>query len=264
MHSLSNEALNEIKYLLDDRYRRYNHFDFIETDPIQIPHSFARKEDVEIAAFLTASIAWGQRVTIIKNARRLMSLLDNAPYDFICNATESDLESLRGFVHRTFNSNDCMFFIRSLQNIYQHHDGLEAVFDKGFKTHQHIAGTLTHFRKVFLQSTHEKRNEKHLSDVSRNSSAKRLNMLLRWLVRHDEAEVDLGIWKNIPTSALMLPLDVHTGDVGRAIGILSRTQNDWKAVEEITDVLRQFDPHDPVKYDYALFGIGVFGEKDKG
>jgi len=263
MQTLSSETLNEIKFLLDDRYRRYNHFDFIETDPIQVPHTFGKKEDIEIAAFLTATIAWGQRITIIKNARRLMSLMDNAPHDFISNATESDLEIFSDFKHRTFNAADCKFFIRSLQNIYTNHEGLEGVFNKAYQSDNNISSSLIYFRKIFLEINHEKRTEKHLSDVNRNSSAKRLNMFLRWMVRHDESGVDFGLWKNIPTSALMLPLDVHTGDVGRALGLLTRTQNDWKAVEEITAVLRNFDPVDPVKYDFALFGIGAFGEKDQ-
>lgn len=263
MQTLSSETLNEIKFLLDDRYRRYNHFDFIETDPIQVPHTFGKKEDIEIAAFLTATIAWGQRITIIKNARRLMSLMDNAPHDFISNATESDLEVFSDFKHRTFNADDCKFFIRSLQNIYTNHEGLEGVFNKAYQSDNNISSSLIYLRKIFLEINHEKRTEKHLSDVNRNSSAKRLNMFLRWMIRHDESGVDFGLWKNIPTSALMLPLDVHTGDVGRALGLLTRTQNDWKAVEEITAVLRSFDSNDPVKYDFALFGIGAFGEKDQ-
>lgn len=258
MHNLSTEALSEIKYLLDDRYRRYNHFDFIETDPIQIPHTFGKKEDIEISGFLTATIAWGQRSTIIKNARKLMAQMDNAPHDFITNATEADLEIFSDFKHRTFNAVDCRFFIRSLQKIYAQHGGLEGVFSTAYRNEQSIAAALISFRKVFFETMHENRSEKHLSDVNRNSSAKRLNMFLRWMVRSDESGVDFGLWKNIPASALMLPLDVHTGDVARALGLLNRTQNDWKAVEEITNVLRSFDPIDPVKYDFALFNYGVY------
>lgn len=263
MQTLTSETLSEIKFLLDDRYRRYNHFDFIETDPIQVPHTFGKKEDIEIAAFLTATIAWGQRSTIIKNARKLMAQMDNAPHDFIKNATEADLEIFSDFKHRTFNAADCKFFIRSLQNIYANQGGFEGVFSKAYQSDNSIASALISFRKIFLETMHESRSEKHLSDVNRNSSAKRLNMFLRWMIRHDESGVDFGLWKNIPAAALMLPLDVHTGDVARALGLLTRTQNDWKAVEEITAVLRSFDPVDPVKYDFALFGIGAFGEKDQ-
>ncbi len=250
--------LSQIKALLNDRVTRYNHTDFIDTDPIQIPHRFSKKEDIEIAGFLTATIAWGQRKSIIKNARRLMDMMDNAPYDFVMEHTDYELSQLSTFVHRTFNGGDCRFFIKSLQNIYLHHNGLEQVFTIGYNTDKTVFSALKHFRNIFLELPHEHRIKKHLSDVTSNSSAKRLNMYLRWMVRSNETEVDFGLWKNIPASALMLPLDVHTGDVGRALGILQRQQNDWKAVEEITAVLRTFDPNDPVKYDFALFGIGAF------
>jgi uncharacterized protein (TIGR02757 family) len=256
--------LDEIKPLLDQKVAQYNCLDFIDTDPIQIPHRFSQKEDIEIAGFLTATIAWGQRKSIINNANRLMQLMDNAPYDFVCNAQENDLVGLEQFVHRTFNGRDCCFFIESLRNIYRNHNGLEAVFTKGFQAEGTIFGALKYFREAFLVTPHEQRVTKHLSDVTANSSAKRLNMFLRWMVRKDEAGVDFGLWKDIPMSALMLPLDVHTGDVARAYGLLTRKQNDWKAVEEITAILRQFDPHDPIRYDFALFGIGAFDNKEIG
>lgn len=252
---------SEIKALLDDRAKLYNNPDFIETDPIQIPHAFTRKEDIEIAGFLAATIAWGQRKSIIKNANKLMDLLDNSPYEFITQSSNREKEIVRSFVHRTFNGSDCLFFLLSLQNIYKYHGGLENIFTNGYRDEGSIFGSFKHFRKVFLDIEHDKHVTKHLSDVVSNSSAKRLNMYLRWMVRKDENEVDFGIWKDIPASSLMLPLDVHTGDVARALGILGRTQNDWKAVEEITAVLRAFDPEDPIKYDYALFGIGAFENK---
>jgi uncharacterized protein (TIGR02757 family) len=248
----------QLKAFLDQKVKLYNHPDFIETDPIQIPHRFSRKEDIEIAGFLTATIAWGQRKSIIKNAALLMDLMDNTPYEFVIQHTDSDLLPLWKFVHRTFNGGDCLYFIKSLQNIYLHHHGLENVFTEGFQKDQTVFSALKYFRKTFLELQHEQRVTKHLSDVTANSSAKRLNMFLRWMVRSNETEVDFGLWKNIPASALMLPLDVHTGDVSRALGILQRKQNDWKAVEEITEVLRKLDPEDPVKYDFALFGIGAF------
>ena len=251
-------TLNDIKLLLDNRVNQYNNFEFIETDPIQIPHRFAKKEDIEIAGFLTATISWGQRKSIINNAKRLMEIMDNSPYDFVMESSDSEQETLQRFVHRTFNGNDCLFFLKSLKNIYLNHGGLENVFTTGFKIETSIFSALKYFRTVFLEIEYNQHVTKHISDVSANSSAKRLNMFLRWMVRKDENEVDFGIWKNIPMSALMLPLDVHTGNVGRAFGILQRKQNDWKAVEEITSVLRSFDLNDPIKYDYALFNYGLY------
>jgi uncharacterized protein (TIGR02757 family) len=261
----------EIKSFLDNSVIQYNRFDFIETDPIQIPHRFGRKEDIEIAAFLTATISWGQRKSIINNARRLMDLMENSPYEFLMenfrlsvdSKSSDDLKHFKRFVHRTFNGDDLLFFLNSLKNIYENHGGLEVVFTDGYRQHKTIFGALQHFRNIFLCLPHSNHVTKHISNVTANSSAKRLNMFLRWMVRSDENEVDFGLWKNIPASALMLPLDVHTGNVARGLGLLTRKQNDWKAVEEITIVLRQFDSFDPVKYDFALFGIGVFEGKSK-
>ena len=256
--------LSQIKALLDSRVVEYNSIDFIQTDPIQIPHRFSRKEDIEIAGFLAATIAWGQRNSIINNARKLMELMENSPFDFVSETDFSKSENCApflAFVHRTFNGEDCIYFLRSIQHIYRHYGGLEAVFSEGYSQHQTIFGALQHFRNIFLELPYESRVKKHLSDVAANSSAKRLNMYLRWMVRSNDTEVDFGLWKNIPASALMLPLDVHTGDVARAYGLLARKQNDWKAVEEITSVLREFDPADPIKYDFALFGIGAFENK---
>jgi len=267
---------SEIKNLLENRYKLYNNTDFIDTDPIQIPHRFHRKEDIEIAGFLTATISWGQRKSIIRNANRLMDLMDNSPYEFLMETSffsesmtlshtlTKEAKEFSKFVHRTFNGNDCLFFLESLKNMYRQHGGLEQVFTDGFQHEQTAFSALKHFRNMFLSVEHEQRVAKHLSDVTANSSAKRLNMYLRWMVRPDENGVDFGLWKNIPASALMLPLDVHTGDVARALNLLQRKQNDWKAVEEITTVLRSFDPTDPIKYDYALFGIGAFeGKKEQ-
>ena len=255
-------SLHDIKSLLESKVKLYNNTDFIGTDPIQVPHKFTKKEDIEIAGFLTATIAWGQRKSIINNANRLMEIMDNAPFEFIVEANEKDLKVVESFVHRTFNGNDCLFFVQSLRNIYLNHGGLEAVFTYGYLQNLDVYGSLSHFREVFLNTAHDPHVRKHISDVAANSSAKRLNMFLRWMVREDDGEVDFGLWKDIPKSALFLPLDVHTGDVGRALGILTRKQNDWKAVQEITSVLRSFDPHDPIKYDYALFGIGAFENKN--
>ena len=249
---------HKLKPFLDSRVEQYNQLEFIDTDPIQIPHKFSLKEDIEIASFLTATIAWGQRKSIIKNSNSLMDLMDNSPFDFIMNASENDLKGLQHFVHRTFNGDDCIFFLKSLKNIYSNHNGMESVFNKGFDIENTIFGALKYFREIFISIPHQPRVKKHISDVAANSAAKRLNMFLRWMVRNDNSGVDFGLWNKIPTSSLMLPLDVHTGNVARNLGLLQRTQNDWKAVEEITSVLRTFDANDPIKYDYALFGIGVF------
>lgn len=249
--------LAKIKFLLDEKLIKYNRLDFIDSDPISIPHRFFRKEDIEISAFLTASMSWGQRKSIIKNANYLMDLMDNSPYDFVLNASETELNFLSKFVHRTFNGEDCLYFIASLKNIYTHEDGLETVFTKGYNIDKTIFSSLTYFREVFLSIPHIHHVSKHISNVNKNSSAKRLNMFLRWMVREDASKVDFGCWKNISASELMLPLDVHTGNVGRAYNLLARKQNDWKAVEEITSVLRKLDPIDPIKYDFSLFGMGV-------
>ena len=262
----------DFKEMLDSKVDQYNNFDFIHSDPIQIPHRFSGKEDIEIAAFLTATISWGQRKSIINNAFRLMDLMDNSPYEFLMDtaatgngftsSTNPDIKRIRNFVHRTFNGDDCLYFMESLGNIYLHHNGLEEVFNRGYRMEGTIYGALNHFRNTFLSVPHATRIRKHISDVTANSSAKRLNMFLRWMVRSDDQEVDFGLWKNIPASALMLPLDIHSGNVARELGLLVRKQNDWKAVEEITSVLRSFDPSDPVKYDFALFGIGAFEGKN--
>jgi len=253
--------LAQLKYFLDSRVERYNNLDFIESDPIQIPHRFSVKEDIEIAAFLTATISWGQRVSIINNANRLMNWMDDSPFEFITQATEKDWQIVTRFVHRTFNGGDCLYFLHSLKNIYQNHGGLEKVFNTGYQPSESIFEALKYFRNIFISIPHETRTEKHVSNVSANSSAKRLNMFLRWMVRNDKNEVDFGLWKSIPASSLMLPLDVHTGNVARGLELLKRNQNDWKSVEEITAILRGFDPTDPIKYDFALFGIGVFEHK---
>jgi len=234
---------------------KYNQSEFIENDPIQIAHRFTEKEDIEIAGFLAASIAWGQRPVIIRNANRIMEMMDFSPADFIRNCKDSDLHVFNSFKHRTFQTVDMQFFIKSLQNIYLNHGGLEKVFEKGFKTDAKTA--LIEFNSLFNAVPHFNRSEKHLSNPAKNSAAKRLNMYLRWMIRSDDKGVDIGLWKNIPSSKLMLPLDVHTGRIGRALGLLNRNQNDWKSVEEITQSLRSFDALDPVKYDFALFGFGV-------
>ncbi len=248
--------IEHIKRQLDKAVERFNQFEYIESDPIQIPHRFSKKEDIEIAGFLSSAIAWGKRKMIIKNSYRLLDLMENSPYEFIMDFDKKD-NSTQSFVHRTFQGVDLHYFILSLQNIYKNYGGLEKVFNDGYAHNETIFGALSYFRTIFLELPHQKRTEKHISNVMANSAAKRLNMFLRWMVRKDENGVDLGIWNKIPTSSLMLPLDIHSGRISRELGLLKRKQNDWKAVEEITQQLREFDANDPIKYDYALFGIGV-------
>lgn len=254
---------SDLKKYLDKQVSLYNRIEFIQDDPIQIPHRYFNKEDIEIAGFLTSTIAWGQRKSIINNANQLMNLMYNSPYEFISNHIDKvDEKLLKTFVHRTFNGEDSLYFITSLSNIYKNHGGLEQVFKTGFEQTGNIYGSLIHFRQIFFEISHPNRTTKHISNVSKNSSAKRLNMFLRWMVRKDDNGIDFGIWKTIPISALMLPLDIHTGNVGRLLGLLNRTQNDWKAVEEVTANLRKLDPFDPIKYDFALFGTGAYEWKN--
>lgn len=246
---------SEIYQLLEEKFIQFNQTSFIENDPISIPHLFSAKEDIEIAGFLAATIAWGQRKTIVTNARRMIQLMDDAPYDFILHHEDKDLWRLKGFVHRTFNSEDFEFFVKALQHIYINHGGLESVFARNAENMQQ---SIHYFKKVFFEIEHPQRSTKHIADPLKKSSAKRINMFLRWMCRNDKSGVDFGIWKSISPKHLMCPLDVHSGNVARKLGLLTRTQNDWQAVEELTYQLRKFDKNDPVKYDFSLFGLGVF------
>ena len=249
---------SELKDFLDFKVLQYNRPEFIVDDPISIPHQFQLKEDIEISAFLTAVISWGNRQSILKSANKLMALMDRSPAQFIMNAGPRDLSHLASFVHRTFNGDDCIFFIKSLKSIYQIHGGLETFFSQPVQQGFTIKESIIRFRKIFLQPKHPKRVEKHIADPGKNSSAKRINMFLRWMVRNDKNGVDFGIWESIPSSSLYCPLDIHTGNVSRKLGLLDRLANDWKTVELLTDQLRSFDPDDPVKYDFALFGLGIY------
>jgi uncharacterized protein (TIGR02757 family) len=248
---------NELKEFLDEKVLLYNNPKFIESDPIQIPHLFSLKEDVEIAAFLTSTIAWGNRKMIINNSRRMMELMGNSPYDFVMSHTDSQLENLDGFVHRTFNSLDFVTFIKALKHIYKNHNGLEMAFAKNQQPLS-MQQSIAEFKKLFFEISHQQRTMKHVSDPMQGSAAKRINMFLRWMVRNDNAGVDFGIWKSISPAALSCPLDVHSGNVARKLGLLTRKQNDAKALAGLDAALRLLDPNDPVKYDFALFGLGVF------
>lgn len=248
---------SELKSFLDFKVEQYNNLRFIETDPIQIPHQFSKKEDIEISGFLTATIAWGNRKSILKNADTLMELLDRSPFDFVMNHSPADLENLENFVHRTFNGLDLQTFILSLKNIYSNHGGIESIFTE-FAEEKTLQPAIHEFKKVFFEVEHLPRTKKHVSDPLKNSAAKRINMYLRWMVRKDPAGVDFGIWKDLKASQLSCPLDVHSGNVARKLKLLKRKANDAKALAELDTSLRKLDAFDPVKYDFALFGLGVF------
>ncbi|MBQ4819103.1 TIGR02757 family protein [Aquimarina sp. MMG016] len=248
---------SELKDFLDEKAALYEQPKFIETDPVQIPHLFTQKEDIEIAGFLTATISWGNRKSILTNAHKLMNLLGNSPYDFVMEHKEDDLEKLEGFVHRTFNSTDLTYFITALRHIYTKYGDMEAFFTQ-YKAKNDLQNAIHHFKQAFFSLPHLTRTEKHISDPHKNSAAKRINMFLRWMVRNAKAGVDLGIWESLSPSQLSCPLDVHSGNVARKLGLLKRKQNDGKALQELDTTLRKYDSTDPVKYDYALFGLGVF------
>ena len=242
---------------LEEKANQYQNSYFIENDPIQIPHQFSKKEDIEISGFLTSTISWGNRKSIIKSANRMMDCLENAPFDFVMNHSDQDIKLLQSFVYRTFQGTDFIFFIRSLKNIYTHHGGLQPVFSCK-KEETSIYNALERVYQTFFSIPFPSRTKKHLSQIVKNSACKRLNLFLRWMVRESSSGVDFNIWTNISPKILSIPLDVHSGNVARKLGLLKRRQNDWKAVQELDAVLRKMDAEDPVKFDFALFGLGVF------
>lgn len=246
----------ELKDFLDEKVELYNRPEFIEPDPVSIPHRFTQKEDIEISGFLAATIAWGNRKIIVRNAGQMADLMGNAPYEFVMNAGNRDLGRLDGFVHRTFNSGDFRYFIHALRNIYANHGGLEKIFTK-HQTTDSLQPAIHELYNLFFELPHGRYTERHLADPFKGSAAKRINMFLRWMVRNDRKGVDFGIWKSISPSKLSCPLDIHSGNISRKLGLLGRKQNDAKAVEELDRALRSFDSNDPVKYDFALFGLGI-------
>jgi uncharacterized protein (TIGR02757 family) len=246
----------DIHQLLEAKHREYNTKAFIHTDPIQVPHSFKRKEDIEISAFLSCTIAWGNRKMIIRNAFRLMELMNNSPYEYLQDSSGKEWEKLGNFVHRTFQPQDLMYFLDALRRIYRYHGGLEEVFTSGY-TRGGIYESLIEFRKIFMQWEPPERTNKHVSNPAKGSAAKRLNLFLMWLVRQDSIGVHFGLWKKISKADLIIPLDIHVGRVSRELGLVERKANDWRTASELTSVLRQFDPEDPVKYDFSLFGMGL-------
>ncbi len=247
----------ELKEFLDEKVNKYNTIDFIADDPISVPHRYTLKEDIEIAGFLAATIAWGNRKIIVKNGHRMLDLLGESPYDFVMSHDEHQLGKLEGFVHRTFNHSDLIHFVKALKYIYEKKGGLETVFSS-FATKDSVQPAIHHFKNIFFEIPHLPTTTKHISDPLNGSAAKKINMYLRWLVRADKKGVDFGLWKSIKPSQLSCPLDVHSGNIARKLGLLTRTQNDARAVAELDVALRLLDKKDPVKYDFALFGLGIF------
>jgi uncharacterized protein (TIGR02757 family) len=247
----------ELRQFLDEKTVKYNTADFIELDPISIPHRYTQRQDIEISGLLAATISWGNRKMIVKNSLRIMEIMGDAPYDFVMSHKKAHLRAFDGFVHRTFMHNDLSYFITALKHIYEHKGGLEDVF-AAHATHDSLQTAIHHFKNTFFELPHPARTAKHISDPLKNSAAKKINMYLRWMVRRDKNGVDFGIWTKLNPAQLSCPLDVHSGNVARKLGILQRVQNDGKAVLELDNSLRKFDPTDPVKYDFALFGLGVY------
>lgn len=253
----SDYSFEQMYELLENLHDKYNRPEFIEADPISVPHRFSDSRDREIAGFLAATIAWGNRKAIVRSANRMVECMDSAPYQFVIGATESDLRSLSGYVHRTFNGQDFIDFVRAMQRICHSYGSMGQLFEQCYLRSGSVAQMLSDVRREFFAVEHNDHAHKHFSSIDRGAACKRLNMYLRWFVRRDNRGVDFGSWTNIPMSALYLPLDVHSGNMGRELGLLTRRQNDWRATEQITDTLRKFCPEDPVKYDFALFGVGV-------
>ncbi len=248
--------LSALRDQLDELVERYNRPGFITNDPISLPHSFSKKQDIEIVGFFAASLAWGNRPTILNKCNDLINRMDNSPHDFIKNHQIEDRKSLLGFKHRTFNDTDLLFFVDFLQQHYQKNDSLEPAFFP--KKRMTVKEGLIHFKDYAFQTEFAPaRSKKHISSPSTKSACKRLNMFLRWMVREDDKEVDFGIWKSIKPSDLMCPSDVHVERNAKRFNLLTRKQTDWKATEELTSNLIKLDPKDPVKYDFALFGLGV-------
>jgi uncharacterized protein (TIGR02757 family) len=248
----------ELRRFLEEKHDQYNNPAFIPSDPISIPHRFTSRRDREIAGFLVAAIAWGRRDLILRSADILLEAMDNAPYEFVMSVGTEDIKRVSRFVHRTFNGTDCSYFMKGLRHIYSDFGSMEDVILEGMSLSGNLKEGISHLRHYFFCENHEQRTEKHFADIMGGAAGKRLNMFLRWMVRKDNRGVDFGIWKRIDPSVLYIPLDIHSGNTARKLGLLSRKMNDWKAVEELTSVLLEFDPSDPVKYDFALFGLGVF------
>jgi uncharacterized protein (TIGR02757 family) len=256
--SVAKNKLNDLKKLLEQKAALYNQPAFIAHDPIVVPHRFSLKQDVEIAAFFAAILAWGNRTTIINSAQKLMQLMDNAPYDFVLNHRESDLRVLLSFVHRTFNATDVLYFISFLNFHYQHFNSLEDAFVPAEKyPHENVKEALIHFYNYFFSLEHPQRTTKHIATPHKKSACKRINMFLRWMVRKDDAGVDFGIWRKLKPHQLVCPLDVHVARVSSRLGLLPNEKSNWENAVQLTQQLKNFNPQDPVLFDYALFGLGM-------
>ena len=249
-------TLLELKEFLDEKAEFYQQKEFIQTDPIIIPHEYDNKLDIEISGFLISIISWGNRKSIINSGHKIITFLESSPYDFIINHSDQDLKRIKGNIHRTFNSEDLIYFIKSLKNIYINYNGLEDIMSNN-NNGDNLQERISNFKKIFFELNHPKRTKKHLPDPLNGSAAKRFNMFLRWMVRSNNKGIDFGIWKSISTSQLSCPLDVHSGNTARKLGLLNRNQNDSLAVNELDLKLREMDKMDPVKYDFALFGLSV-------
>ncbi|QJD97769.1 TIGR02757 family protein [Mucilaginibacter robiniae] len=249
--------VTDVKAFLDAKVAQYNRPEFIQDDPVCIPHSFTRKQDIEIIGFWAAILAWGQRKTIISKCRELIALMDGAPYDFIINHQEPDLKKLLYFKHRTFNDVDTLYFISFFRQHYEKHESLEDAF-LPLSGDFSAEAVLNHFRSYFFSlPDYPHRTKKHVSSPAQKSTCKRLNMFLRWMVRQDVCGVDFGLWNRIRPADLICPCDLHVDRVARKLKLITRKQTDWQTAVELTEQLREFDPNDPVKYDFALFGLGV-------
>ena len=248
-----------LRAFLEEQTEAYNRPNFIENDPVCIPHSFRQRQDIEISGFVAAVLAWGQRKTIINKCREFLSYMDNAPYDFVRFHQEADLRPFLNFKHRTFNATDALYFIEFFRHFYQQHDSLEDAFLVGINADsEHVETGLVNFQRQFFSLPEApERTKKHVATPARKSACKRINMFLRWMVRQDDRGVDFGLWRRLHPAQLICPCDVHVDRVARRLGLITRKQTDWQTAVELTQQLRQFDPSDPVKYDFALFGLGV-------
>ena len=250
---------NELKLFLNKKVDQYNQPFFIAADPISIPHKFIQQQDIEIAGFFAAILAWGNRKSVLNSCNTLMQLMDNQPYQFCLHHSKKELQALEQFIHRTFNTTDLLYCITFFKQHFTQHPSLEIAFTQWMnKKDETVENGLIGFHHYFfsLQDFPE-RTRKHIASPQKKSACKRLNMYLRWMVRSNETSVDFGLWKQIKSSQLIIPIDVHVSRVAKKLGILTRTQNDWQAATELTTYLKKLDSKDPVKYDFALFGLGV-------
>lgn len=247
----------DLKKLLDEKAAFYNGVNFIENDPVIIPHRYSKPQDIEVSGFFAAILAWGNRKSIIKSCERLMERMDNAPYEFIKNHAESDLKKLENFVHRTFNSTDLLFLLARFKTFYEQEDSLEYLFLPNDEKSSVKSGLQRFHEACFEVPYAPLRSQKHIASPQKKSACKRLNMFLRWMVRKDDQGVDFGIWNKISPSQLICPLDVHVIRVANSLGLINSEKSDWKTAEHLTQRLQKFDPLDPVKYDFALFGMGL-------